>query len=338
MRRITCLRVVHLAAAALLGAATVRAQDGVTGVVRLRGRMIDSAGRAIAGVQLQLVGSARATESDSLGNFTLDSLTAGSVSLAITHPQFVALTLELPLAIGDTAVVPVLLVAPEIAPDASLEAGMLVGVVTDPRGRGLSGADVLVATSGQTARTDTLGRFVLRGLTPTKHLIKVRKLGYYVQYLSVVGSPGRALRASIAMESMGTTLKEIVVRADRIAPRLRGFRDRAANNPYGQFVTRDQMLEKGWPTVNDMLSHMRGVSLGVDAMNRQVPLGRAHCPMLVLLDGQPLELTDVALSALVNLNDLAGMEVYSGKMEAPLQFAYGPVTKLACGVVVFWTR
>jgi hypothetical protein len=329
--------VLWIVAEFLVAAIRAEAQNSPPDAVRLRGRMVDTAGRAIAGVRLQLLGSARGTESDSLGLFVFDSLTAGFVAVAFAHPQFSAVTLELPLTAGDTTIVPVIMVAPDEGGDTIMEPGMLVGVVTDQRGRRLSGADILVATSGQTARTDTLGRFLLHGLSPTRHLLKVRKLGYYVQYLTVTSGSSNALRASIAMEAMGTTLTEIVVRADRIAPRLKAFRERAAHNGWGQFVTRDEILEHNWNSVSDMLAHMRGVTMGTDAMNRVVPTYRG-CPMKVLLDGQPLEVEGVSLNSLVALNDLAGVEVYPRGMDAPLEFAFGPLRNLACGVVVFWTR
>ena len=171
-----------------------------------------------------------------------------------------------------------------------------------------------------------------------RHLLRVRKLGYYVQYLNATASPTTALRATIAMESMGTTLREIVVRADRIAPRLRPFHSRAAHNGWGQFATRAEILERGWTSVSDMLFHMRGVTVGSDAMGRAIPMTRLDCPMKVLLDGQPLELDGVSLDALVTLNDLAGIEVYRNGADAPQEFTYGRPGSSACGIDAFWTR
>jgi Carboxypeptidase regulatory-like domain len=329
--------IVALMASAMISP-VVRAQEVVPAqTARLNGRMVDSTGRPIPGVRLRLVGTTRDAQSDSAGRFMLDSLAPGIVTVSFVHPVFVALTLDLPLVAGDTATVPVILVAHDSPPGVSLESGMLFGVVTDRNGRALSGAQILVATTGQSIYSDSLGRFVLRGLAPMAHLLRVRKLGFYAQYLKANATEGGALRASISMEAMGATLAEVVVRADRIHPRLRAFHTRMANNGWGQFVTRAQILERGWFSTTDVLAHMRGVSIGADLQGRPIPVTGA-CPMRMLLDGLPLELDGASLDTLVTVQDLAGVEVYRSGEGAPLEYTYGSPRSVGCGMVVLWTR
>jgi Carboxypeptidase regulatory-like domain len=328
-----------VAAAAAVADLPLSAQSPVMQRLHLRGQMIDSTGRAIPGVSMKVDGTTLVATSDSLGWFALDSLPAGLVAVTFTHPRFLSITVSLPVAPGDTSRMPVMLTASDDRPSIGVTAAMLFGRVVDQSGFPVKDAEVLLATSGQTVVSDSAGRFVFADLMPARHLLRVRKIGYFAQYLSVTSTPTTAVRAQIAMESMGTALAEVVVRADRVPLRLKRFRERKAADMFGQFATRDEFAERGWVTVNDVLSHMRGVTMGSDAIGRPVPMSRFDCPMRVLLDGLPLELDGVSLSALVNIRDLAGVEVYVRGKEAPLEFSYGFGGRSSgCGVVLLWTR
>jgi Carboxypeptidase regulatory-like domain len=323
---------------ALLSAAGAEAQRSAASLVRLRGQTVDSTGRAIAGVQLQTADGVRRTESDSLGNFTFDSVRSGTVSLTSTHPQFVPLTLEIPLALDDSTVVPVMLFAVVDPPPPTLEPQLLYGIVSDARGMPVHDAEILVASTGQTAKTDSLGRFVVSKLRVAEHLVRVRKLGYYVQYIPIRTSVTSAVRVRVALESMATTLAGVTVRADRVPIRLRRFQERVEHNGWGQFLTRSQILERQAISVGDLLSRMRGVTVGADELGRPVPRNSRGCPMRIMLDGQPFSLEGASLNAMVTLNDLAGIEVYTRGDGVPLDMAFGPITNLSCGVIGLWTR
>ena len=330
--------VVAFVGAALLNVACLRAQATPTALVHLRGQMVDSAGHAIPGVQLLVVASGRRTVSDSIGFFAMDSLQAGLVSLSFTHPRFAPITLDLPLVAGDTTRMPVMLSAVEETVTDDLAPASVFGRVTDVNGFPLTGAEVLVASTGQTVATDTLGRFFFTGLRPTQHLLRVRRIGFYVQYLNVTMTESGAVRARVALEPMGTSLAEVVVRADRVVPRLKRFYERKAGNGFGQFATREDFAARGWISLIDVLGNMRGVRMGSDDMGRATPMTRSTCPMRVLLDGLPLDLDGVALTSLVNIRDLAGVEVYRRGDEAPLEFAFGTGRSGGCGVLALWTR
>jgi Carboxypeptidase regulatory-like domain len=308
-------------------------------LVHLRGRTVDSTGRGIPGVQLTIVGSGRTATSDSVGFFAIDSLAAGIVSVSFVHPRFALITLDLPVS-PDTARMPVILNAAVVPPLAAPAPSMLLGRVTDQTGFAIVGADILIASSGQTATTDTLGRFIFTGLRPQRHFLRVRKIGYYAQYLNVTSTATGAVRASIALESMGTSLSEVVVHADRTTPRLKRFYDRKALGGSGQFATREEFAERGWTTLRDVLSNMRGVRIGSDEWGRPTLVtgtGR-DCPMSVLLDGQAFALDAVSLTAMISLRDLAGVEVYRDAADMPMEFRFAARVSGGCGVAVLWTR
>jgi Carboxypeptidase regulatory-like domain len=321
----------------LLSGGRVHAQGTPASLGRLRGQTIDSTGRAIAGVQLRSTAGGRSTASDSLGYFTLDSLRSGTVGLMLTHPQFVPLTLEIPLAADDTTVVPVMLLAALDPTPPQLEPQMLYGIVSDGRGFPIQDVEILVASTGQSTKTDSLGRFVVPNLRVAEHIVRVRKLGYYAQYIPMQTIATGAVRVRVALESMTTTLAGVTVRADRVPIRLRRFQERVDRNGWGQFLTRQQILERNASSMTDLLSRMRGMRILADEFGRPVP-SDGRCAMRVLLDGLPLSLEGASLNAMVSLNDLAGIEVYARGIEAPLEMAFGPIGNLRCGVIGLWTR
>lgn len=311
---------------ALLGAVSVQAQAATVSQIRLRGQTVDSVGRSVAGVMLVTSDGTRRAESDSLGFFTLDSLRSGAIGLVLAHPHFGTLTIAIPLSPGDTSLIPVFLFARADPAPQTVRPQMLYGFVTNARGMPVDSAELLVMSTGQTAKTDSLGRFTFADLRVADHFVRVRKMGYYVQYIPVRTQATSAVRAQVVLESMTTTLAEVLVRAERVHLRLRRFQERLEHNGFGVFLTRQQILERGAFSVTDLLGGMRA-----DAMN-------SGCRMSVFLDGQPLTLDGVSLDAFVKLNDLFGVEIYRRGLDAPLELAYGPLSNLSCGVIGFWTR
>lgn len=314
------------------------AQTPERALVRMRGLMVDSAGRAIPGVSLRVVGSGRSATSDSVGEFSLDSLPAGTVAIAFAHPRFSSITIEVPLDVDDNTRIPVMLAAFEGPAARDVAPATLFGRVLDGNGFPIRDAEVLVASNGQTIVTDTLGQFSFASLVPGPHLLRVRRIGFYAQYLTVTTTSASAVRAQIVLEAMGTSLGAVVVRADRVPLRLQRFFDRRAHNGLGQFAAREDFVQKRWTSLTDVLAHMRGVMIGGDDMGRPTPMTQSSCPMAVLLDGLPLILDAVSLSAMVNLRDLAGVEVYQHVADAPLEFRFGVKESGRCGMIILWTR
>jgi hypothetical protein len=54
----------------------------------------------------------------------------------------------------------------------------------------LSGAEISVAGDSLAAISDSDGSFVLRGIPPGQHVIRVRRIGYLAQYLVAILAPG----------------------------------------------------------------------------------------------------------------------------------------------------
>ena len=222
----------------------------------------------------------------------------------------------------------------------------LVGTVSAADGHLVSGAEVSIVDGGaavRLARSDSAGRFVFEGLTTRDLTVRVRRLGFEPQFLSVhVTKAGRTANISVTLEPSVASLDPVVIedtaKKARPNPRLIAFNERRATNRFGHYVT-EEMLAKLRPDhASEALQTMSGVVLRPAKIGNLVRLrgcdvrGQSIGP-LVWLDGVRLpgaEIDDVTQGA-----DIAGIEVYNSFAGVPAQFFDRTAV---CGTILVWTK
>ncbi len=307
----------------------------------LRGTTVDVIGRAIGGVALSWVESGRETVSDSLGQFAFDSVPPGTVTIRLSCAGFVSLDVSVPVPDDHTARVPLLLTSLDESFERDVQTSVLFGLISDTEGKPLDAVELTVIATGQRTVTDSLGRYMIRRNDPTARLIRIRKIGFTPQQLEVRADVAGSSRADITLGKLAATLETQVVRADRKLLRMRPLFSRMERDTRNQFVTRNQIDFTRNGSTTDLLTRLRGVTLGYNSKGFAIPLLRGTCPLRVLLNGQELELDDFALNSIVLLRDIAGVEAYTSPGEVPTDFWFGfsgSGTSVGCGVIGIWTR
>jgi hypothetical protein len=307
----------------------------------LRGTTMDVLGRLVSGVTLALVEGGRETVSDSLGRFAFDSISIRRVTIAISHPGFVSLAVNLPVPEQDSMRVPLLLLSLDDTFEREVLPGVLFGVVSDAEGRPIGGVELTVLATGQVAVTDSLGRYMIRRIDPAARQIRIRKIGFAPQQMDLNEELTAATRADLMLGKLTATLETAVIREDRSLPRMRPFFTRMERDRRNQFITRGQIDLTRNGTTTDLLSRLRGVTIGQNRNGHPVPLGPMRCAIRVLLNSQEVETADVSLNAIVPLRDIAGVEAYTSRGETPSDFWFGfsgSETSSSCGVIGIWTR
>jgi len=215
----------------------------------------------------------------------------------------------------------------------------LVGkVVSAMSGGPLSGARVVLKTSGYGAITDSSGDFRIRGI-PAGFVdtLQVDLIGYANQSIPLKIKAGSTTRAVLSLSQTVLRVEDlhVEVRASPLRNSLTEFH-RDQKTGMGYFITPD-MIEQQNPTyASDILRRVPGVTVAAQ-VNGKSEVHMVHSN----LNCYPTLYLDGALWPRHNLDELnpstvLAMEVYRGTSEIPSRFM--GMGRPDCGVIVVWTR
>lgn len=237
---------------------------------------------------------------------------------------------------------------PRVAPDS---AGTIVVVVTDSLGRPVSGASIRV--DGITlAPTDNFGSAAVSIRADRRHRIQVRAFGYSpaeffasaaVGETRVAEVPLASISASLATQLPGVRVTVHQMEARRSDPGIAGFAHRRETLG-GTFINAEQIRERGSPPLSLLLRGAAGVSVISSVVNgmtesrlsmRGTP-SLSGCPIQLYVDGHPRPLPpgDLNIDHIINVHELAAVEVYPSSAWVPAQFM-GATS--GCGTLVLWS-
>ena len=205
----------------------------------------------------------------------------------------------------------------------------LSGIVRGLSGEPFAGAQVHVHHARSSAVTDQKGRFVLGDLPAGTQMLVVRHPGYTVAQLPVELRAGKRVDQDVLLVRP-TTLDAIQ------APDLEEFDAMRRTNPYGQFLTREQIARKKTVTETiDLFDDLLGfTALGRGQSARLISnmalAGHRKCTeaTVSVQGGKGQRINDVLPS------QIAGIEAYADAAFVPGRFA----GQGDCSVVVIWVR
>jgi hypothetical protein len=262
-----------------------------------------------------------------------------------------------------------------VAPLAAQKGDAAIIRVLDDRDTPVPYAVVLVA-NGRPVIADDSGRFFLRAAKGRPLELWVRRIGYREFRGPVAPVDGEPIEFRVRLPQMAGTLEATIIEAHRLTPLERtGFYGRAQRvvkgASVGEFISPEELEDRNPSKVSDMLFGRRSIRV-VRAGPRRVPviLGRADCPMTIVLDGnrvngsaQDSELIEKAsptsipskdgtsgvykspagadqnapgLDELVGAREVMAIEVYISLASAPAELI--PLAGGSrCGLVAIWT-
>lgn len=226
------------------------------------------------------------------------------------------------------------------------QSGTLAGTVVDTDERPLEAARVALIGANVAVLSGPDGRFVIPRARAGTYILEVSRLGY------------RTIRAPVQVLRRDTVQLEVVLGADAVAlsavevvgapaerappAHLRGFYERKERGG-GYFVTRADIETQQPRQFTDVLLRVPGLRIqpvrGPSGSSYQVvttrSIGTRVCPILYYIDGVPFPVAgDIGINNLLNPEDIAAVEIYSGTSRVPLQFHS---MNAHCGVIVIWT-
>ena len=215
----------------------------------------------------------------------------------------------------------------------------LTGRVADVVGGAIVKAEVLVTNTALHAETGTDGRFELQGIPSGDVEVMVRRIGYAPAKISLSLADNELRDIRVMLSPAVTTLDSVAVTAHPETDNEYGGFERRRARGFGSFITREQIDHKRPRVFSDLFRSVSGTRIMRDNGSPIIISNRfgdtRACPLRYFLDGTNFPLYDQSIDAMVQVSEIAAIEVYPGGASVPPQFAGREST---CGVIAIWTR
>jgi hypothetical protein len=203
-------------------------------------------------------------------------------------------------------------------------AGGLVTLISDP-----------AIQVGQT-RTDSAGAFHLVLPRAGTYRLRAQLLGY-APALSPDIDLGSAdtvfVEFSLARDVVLLDPLVVTARSRHLTPAARSFYDRAANIPFGDFITYDEIRKSHVHRTSELLRGIGGMRLTPVAGGNEITV-RGNCRPTVYVDGVRVD-GYRTIDDLAQPMELEGLEVYKSAVGAPAEYSG---LRAGCAIILVWTR
>jgi hypothetical protein len=216
----------------------------------------------------------------------------------------------------------------------------LRGSVRDEAGRGLAAIEVQLLGAGD-ARTDSLGRYHFGGFAPGEYLLRLRKVGYDAQILTV--------SAGVGVVSQDVTLKRVQVLdvvnvTDAADPN--GYMRRQRSG-VGSYLSESQIADRHATTTDQLVRMIPGVR--IESKNGRTRVSADHGARSLIevihgkdtrCDGVQVLVDRVAVAQPFDPNQIPpgsikAMEFFDGPATTPIELR---TEKTVCGTLAIWTK
>jgi len=208
------------------------------------------------------------------------------------------------------------------------------GIIKDLSGAPMSDVEVGIVNGERLQQfvvTAADGKFLFSGVASGVIPLRVRRLGYAIQYLDVDTRTPAAKAVEIVLKPVANELDEVTIAGNDT--RLRGFyQRREQRKAFGRFLEAHEIRRRGPTNPSDLFRGIPGVVIssasGGNAMRVR------GCQPMVWLDGQ--RVPGAELDEVIQPSEIAAIEFYPSSAGIPAQ--YLERGNRLCGLVLVWTR
>jgi hypothetical protein len=210
----------------------------------------------------------------------------------------------------------------------------LKGVVKDLAGVPVGDVEVGVIRGErlqQFVTTAADGTFLLSGFSPGVVPLRIRRLGYAIQFMDVDSRTPAATSLEIVLKEVASQLDEVTIAAnDR---RLNEFYERRQQRgSFARFLDQAEILRLGARNPSDLFRTMPGVVISTATGGNTIRI--RGCQPMVWVDGQ--RVPGAELDEVIQPSEIAAIEFYPSNAGIPAQ--YTERGNRLCGSVLVWTR
>jgi hypothetical protein len=183
----------------------------------------------------------------------------------------------------------------------------------------------------QFAITAADGKFHLTGMAPGVVPLRVRRLGYTMQFFDVDTRVPSSATLDIVLQAVPNELEDVMVAGNEV--RLREFYDRKQHRAsFGRFLEQSDIRRLGPTHSSDLFRTVPGIVIRAASGGNSIRI--RGCQPMVVLDGQ--RVPGAELDEVVHPTDIAAIEFYPSNAGVPAQ--YLERQNRLCGLVLVWTR
>jgi hypothetical protein len=230
-----------------------------------------------------------------------------------------------------------------------VEAQQVQGMVIDRlTGERVVGASVMLLDTTYAAKAGTSanqnGLFLVQAPDPGSYFVLTEALGYRPTLDGILDmGEGGSVTVEIYLDPKPIELDSIKVAVERVETyrilEMAGFNERVSSG-FGHFITPEEIRRRNPRYHFELFRNTPGVRVtGAGLMGTMIEftVGSVRgptCTPRVFVDGI-LVIADQGLEAVVEVDQIAGVEIYSRPSQVPLQWGGSDST---CGALLFWTR
>ena len=212
---------------------------------------------------------------------------------------------------------------------------MVSGVVRDVAGTPVSQVEIGVIRGDRLQQfvvTAPDGKFLLTGVGSGLVPLRVRRIGYAMQFFDVDTRIPSSRNLDIVLTTVANELEEVVISGHDVS-KLRAFYERKQQRAsFAKFLDQDEIRKLGPLHPSDLFRTVPGISVRSASGGNTIRI--RGCQPMVWLDGQ--KVPGAELDEVIQPSDIAAIEFYPSSAGTPAQFLERQ--NRLCGSVLVWTR
>jgi carboxypeptidase family protein/TonB-dependent receptor-like protein len=211
----------------------------------------------------------------------------------------------------------------------------VAGVVRDESGVPVSEVEVGIIRGErlqQFVTTAADGKFLLTGVVRGVVPLRIRRLGYAMQFLDVDARIPASAMLEIVLKTVANELEEVTIAASEQGKLREFYEHKQQRASFGRFLDQRDLRRFGSTNPSELFRSVPGVVLSTASGGNTIRI--RGCQPMVWLDGQ--RVPGAELDEVIHLSDIAAIEFYPSNAGLPPQ--YLERGNRLCGSVLVWTR
>jgi hypothetical protein len=209
------------------------------------------------------------------------------------------------------------------------------GVVRDAAGAPIPEVEVGIIRGERLQQfvvTAADGKFLLTGVASGLVPLRVRRIGYAMQFFDVDTRIPSSRKLDIVLTTVANELEEVVISGSDIS-KLRAFYERKQQRgSFAKFLDQGEIRKLGPIHPSDLFRTVPGISIRAASGGNSIRI--RGCQPMVWLDGQ--KVPGAELDEVIQPSEIAAIEFYPSSAGLPAQ--YLERQNRLCGSVLVWTR